>query len=352
MIEVQHVTKRYGRVTAVDDVSFRVEPGEILGFLGPNGAGKTTTMRILTGYMPASEGRASVAGYDVFTHPIEAKRRTGYLPETPPVYPDMTVREYLDFVARIKGVPSGERASRVDAVMKRTHVADMANRHCGKLSKGYRQRVGLAQAIIHNPDVLILDEPTAGLDPKQINETRDLIRSLAGDHTIILSTHILPEVEQTCQQVIIINKGRLVATDSVANLQARARNAETMILEVAPRDGNIQAEQVQRKLEQVAGVSRVQIKDRRNGGFLLETESRKGELVRGDLARAVIAGGWDLNELRPAAMSLEEIFLQLTGSDPVAQEATPETAASTSAAGSEPAGPPEGEAAQAEEPQA
>ena len=195
MIEVQHLTKRYGRVTAVDDVSFRVEPGEILGFLGPNGAGKTTTMRILTGYMPASEGRATVAGYDVFTHPIEAKRRTGYLPETPPLYPDMTVREYLDFVARIKGVPSGERKSRVDdgdeADPRRRH-GDRA--HCGKLSKGYRQRVGLAQAIIHNPEVLILDEPTAGLDPKQIIETRDLIRSLAGDHTIVLSTHILPEV--------------------------------------------------------------------------------------------------------------------------------------------------------------
>src|SRR5262249_38747203 len=197
VIEVQHVTKRYGRVTAVDDVSFRVEPGEILGFLGPNGAGKTTTMRILTGYMPASEGRATVAGYDVFTHPLEAKRRTGYLPETPPLYPDMTVRQYLDLLARIKGIAAGERASRLVAVMKRTHIDDVASRHCGKLSKGYRQRVGLAQSILHNPEVLILDEPTAGLDPKQIIETRDLIRSLAGDHTIVLSTHILPEVSQT-----------------------------------------------------------------------------------------------------------------------------------------------------------
>ena len=178
MIEVQHITKRYGGVTAVDDVSFRVEKGEILGFLGPNGAGKTTTMRILTGYMPPTEGKATVAGFDVFTHPIEAKRRTGYLPETPPLYPDMTVREYLDFAARIKGVPPKERRDRVATVMKRTHVADMADRHCSKLSKGYRQRVGLGQALIHNPEVLILDEPTAGLDPKQIIETRDLIRSL------------------------------------------------------------------------------------------------------------------------------------------------------------------------------
>src|SRR5512145_3354275 len=177
VIEVQHLTKRYGRVTAVDDVSFRVERGEILGFLGPNGAGKTTTMRILTGYMPATEGRAIVAGFDVFADPIEAKRRTGYLPETPPLYPDMTVREYLDFVSRIKRVAPAERRQRVASVMERTRIADMADRHCAKLSKGYRQRVGLAQALIHNPEVLILDEPTAGLDPKQIIETRDLIRS-------------------------------------------------------------------------------------------------------------------------------------------------------------------------------
>src|SRR5581483_9848711 len=190
VIEVQHLTKRYGRVTAVEDVSFRVERGEILGFLGPNGAGKTTTMRILTGYMPATEGKAIVAGFDVFDQPVEAKRRTGYLPETPPLYPDMTVLEYLTFVAKIKGVPPADRTQRVRAVMERTRIADMADRLCSKLSKGYRQRVGLAQAIIHNPDVLILDEPTAGLDPKQIIETRQLIKELAGDHTIILSTHI------------------------------------------------------------------------------------------------------------------------------------------------------------------
>ena len=201
MIEVQHLTKRYGRVTAVQDVSFRVERGEILGFLGPNGAGKTTTMRILTGFMPATEGKAIVAGFDVFEQPIEAKRRTGYLPETPPLYPDMTVVEYLDFVGKLKGVLPADRRQRVSTVMQRTAIADMADRLCGKLSKGYRQRVGLAQAIIHNPDVLILDEPTAGLDPKQIIETRELIKELAGDHTIILSTHILPEVSQTCDRV-------------------------------------------------------------------------------------------------------------------------------------------------------
>ena len=177
MIEVQHVTKRYGPVNAVDDISFHVEPGQILGFLGPNGAGKTTTMRILTGYVAPTEGKAAVAGFDVFEQPVEAKRRTGYLPEVPPLYPDMTVREYLTFVARINGVGSGERRQRVDAVMGRVSVNDLADRHCGRLSKGYRQRVGLAQAIIHDPDVLILDEPTAALDPKQIIETRELIKA-------------------------------------------------------------------------------------------------------------------------------------------------------------------------------
>jgi ABC-2 type transport system ATP-binding protein len=223
VIEVEHLTKRYGTVTAVDDISFRVNKGEILGFLGPNGAGKTTTMRVLTGYMPATNGRAVVAGYDVFDHPIEAKRRTGYLPETPPLYPEMTVREYLDFVAKIKGVTPKDRQSRLKSVMERTWIADMAGRECGKLSKGYRQRVGLAQALIHNPEVLILDEPTAGLDPKQIIETRRLIKELAGDHTIILSTHILPEVSQTCQRVVIINKGKVVAIDTPDNLTQRLR---------------------------------------------------------------------------------------------------------------------------------
>src|SRR5690242_1991361 len=197
-------------------------------------------MRILTGYMPATEGRANVAGFDVFDQPIEAKRRTGYLPETPPLYPDMTVREYLDFVARIKGVPSNERRGRVDSVMQRTHVDDMASRQCGKLSKGYRQRVGLAQAMIHNPEVLILDEPTAGLDPNQIIQTRDLIRGLAGDHTIVLSTHILPEVAQTCQRVVIINKGRVVAVDTPDNLSARMRGSETLYVQVDASGADVQ----------------------------------------------------------------------------------------------------------------
>jgi ABC-2 type transport system ATP-binding protein len=307
VIEVQHLTKRYGRVTAVDDVSFRVEPGEILGFLGPNGAGKTTTMRILTGYMPASEGRATVAGYDVFTHPIEAKRRTGYLPETPPLYPDMTVREYLDFVARIKGVPSGERKSRVDTVMKRTHVDDMAGRACGKLSKGYRQRVGLAQAIIHNPEVLILDEPTAGLDPKQIIETRDLIRSLAGSHTIVLSTHILPEVSQTCQRVVIINKGRVVAVDSPDNLTARLRGAETLYVQVDAAGADAAG-----VLAALPGVTSVAPADMRAGSGAFEVQSEHGRDIRREVAREIVTRGWGLLELRPMRVSLEEVFLQVT----------------------------------------
>jgi ABC-2 type transport system ATP-binding protein len=307
LIEVQHLTKRYGRVTAVDDVSFRVEKGEILGFLGPNGAGKTTTMRILTGYMPATDGRAIVAGYDVFDKPIEAKRRTGYLPETPPLYPEMTVREYLDFVARIKGVPSSDRKGRVDAVMARTRVADMASRHCGKLSKGYRQRVGLAQAILHNPDVLVLDEPTAGLDPKQIIETRELIRSLAGDHTIVLSTHILPEVAQTCQRVVIINRGRVVAVDTPENLTARLKGAETMYVHVDAPGADVPA-----ALGRVAGVTRVAPADQRGVTGAYEVESERGRDVRRELAREVVTRGWGLLELRPMRMSLEEIFLQVT----------------------------------------
>jgi len=305
VIEVQHLTKRYGRVTAVDDVSFRVERGEILGFLGPNGAGKTTTMRVITGYMPPTEGRVVVAGFDVFDQPIEAKRRMGYLPETPPLYPDMTVREYLAFVARIKGVAAGERKARVEKAMARTRVNDVKDRHCGKLSKGYRQRVGLAQALLHNPDVLVLDEPTAGLDPKQIIETRQLIQELAGDHTIILSTHILPEVAQTCQRVVIINKGRVVAVDSPENLTRQLRGAETMYVLVDGGDAS-------GLLQSVPGITRVAVADQHGSAVGYEVESARGEDVRRDLARAVVSQGLGLLELRPLRMSLEEVFLQVT----------------------------------------
>ena len=310
MIEVQHLTKRYGKVTAVDDISFRVERGEILGFLGPNGAGKTTTMRILTGYMPASDGKAIVAGFDVFDQPMEAKRRTGYLPETPPLYPDMSVVEYLTFVSKIKDVPVTERKQRVKAVMERTRIADMAGRQCSKLSKGYRQRVGLAQALIHNPDVLILDEPTAGLDPKQIIETRELIKELAGNHTIILSTHILPEVSQTCQRVVIINKGRVVAVDTPDNLTARLRGSETMYVQVDVAGAD--ATSATGALGRIAGVTRVVESDRRDRSVGFEVESESGRDVRRDLAKTIVTNGWGLLELRPMRMSLEEVFLSLT----------------------------------------
>ena len=310
MIEVQHLSKRYGPFTAVDDVSFSVGAGEILGFLGPNGAGKTTTMRIITGYMPATEGSVTVAGYDVFAQPIEAKKRTGYLPETPPLYPDMTVRDYVTFVARIKGVPSREIRGRVDDVMKKTHIADMAARHCGKLSKGYKQRVGLAQALIHNPDVLVLDEPTAGLDPKQIIEARQLITELGGSHTVVLSTHILPEVSQTCSRVVIINKGKVVAVDTPDNLTARLRGSETMYLQVHAPGADVAP-----ALSALAGVTRVKAETQANGLVSVEVDSEQGRDVRRDLAAAVVHQGWGLLELRPMRMSLEDIFLSLTTED-------------------------------------
>ncbi len=316
MIAVKELTKKYARTVAVDQISFSVEKGQIVGFLGPNGAGKTTTMRVLTCFLPPSAGTATVAGFDVLEQPREVKRRIGYLPEAPPLYPEMATTEYLRFVGKLKGLSGAELDKRVDYVCSRCFISDVKQKLLGKLSKGYRQRVGLAQAIIHNPEVLILDEPTAGLDPKQINETRDLIRSLAGDHTIILSTHILPEVEQTCEQVIIINKGKLVATDSVHNLQARTRGVESVLLEVAGRAGALASQAVQQKLEQVPGVARVLRRDDRDQRLIFEVESQKGQLVRGDLARAVVESGWDLNELRAAGMSLEEIFLELTGSEP------------------------------------
>jgi len=323
MIKVSQLTKRYARTTAVDQISFEVAKGQIVGFLGPNGAGKTTSMRMLTCFLPPSSGTATVAGFDVLEQPMEVKKRIGYLPETPPIYPEMETSEYLQFVGQLKGLSGVDLTKRIDYVCQRCAISDVKTRLLGKLSKGYRQRVGLAQAIIHNPDVLILDEPTAGLDPKQINETRDLIKDLAGEHTIILSTHILPEVEQTCEQVIIINKGKLVATDSVRNLQAHARGAETVLVEVAGRNSSLEIPSVQIKLEQVAGVSRVLCKEQIDSRAVFEIESKKGSFVRGDVARAIVESGWDLNELRPAAMSLEEVFLQLTGNEAARPQETP-----------------------------
>jgi len=320
MINVNGLTKRYARNVAVDNISFEVEKGQIVGFLGPNGAGKTTTMRVLTCFLPPSSGTASVAGFDVLEKPLEVKKHIGYLPEAPPVYPEMEVSEYLAFVGKLKGLSGADLAKRVSESMGRCAIADVNKRLIGKLSKGYRQRVGLAQAIIHNPDVLILDEPTAGLDPNQIIETRKLIRDLAGEHTIILSTHILSEVEQTCDHAIIINKGRLVAKDSVANLQNRVRGAESVLITVEGGDGEAGSAAVQQKLEAVAGVSRVVLRDHREKLSTFEVESLKDRFIRGDLARAVVEGGWNLHELRSAAMTLEEVFLELTGSDAAAAE--------------------------------
>ncbi len=311
MIQVEGLTKKYARHVAVNNISFSVDKGDIVGFLGPNGAGKTTTMRILTCFMPPTEGRANVAGFDVFEQPFEVKKRIGYLPEAPPLYPEMNVRDYLTFVARLKNVPAAEVKSRTEQVMERCSVADVKEKLISKLSKGYRQRVGLAQAIIHNPDVLILDEPTSGLDPKQITETRELIQSLAGDHTIILSTHILPEVEAVCRKVIIINKGRLVATDSVENLKSRAGVGNAVQIQVET-GGQGNALAVHQKLEQVAGVKKVLDRGGTADRYLFEVESLPGQNARGDLARAVVHAGWDLLELK-SPYTLEEVYLSLTG---------------------------------------
>jgi len=314
MIKVEGLTKRYARTVAVDNISFEVEKGGIVGFLGPNGAGKTTTMRVLTCFLPPSSGSANVAGFDVLENPLEVKKRIGYLPESPPLYPEMEVHEYLTFVGRLKGIAGSDIAKRVDEASDPCAVPNVRTSLIGKLSKGYRQRVGLAQAIIHNPEVLILDEPTSGLDPKQIIETRGLIRSLAGDHTIILSTHILSEIENSCDKVIIISQGKLVATDTVANLTNRLRGSEQVSLEVDSPNGLNQADALAR-LEQVPGVSRVMHKESRDGRHIFEVESLQGRSVRADLARAVVAAGWNLNELRTIGLSLETIFLQLTASE-------------------------------------
>lgn len=338
MIKVEGLTKRYARNVAVDHISFQVEKGQIVGFLGPNGAGKTTTMRILTCFMPPTDGSAEVAGFDVMENPMEVKKRIGYLPESPPVYPDMEVIEYLQFVGRIKGLPKANLARRIDEVMQKCAVTDVRNKEIGKLSKGYRQRVGLAQAIIHNPDVLILDEPTSGLDPHQILETRELIKGLSGEHTIILSTHILPEVEAMCERVIIIAKGKLVATDTVENLTSRLHGAQMVAIEVGQREGagfdpDTFLSAVQSKLERVDGVSRVLHHETRDHRIRFTLESQQGREIRPELARAVIESGWNLNELRSVGMSLEEIFLQLTSDQKPQESAYTEPAAEVVHAG-------------------
>ena len=306
MIEVEGLTRFYGPKAAIEEVSFEVAKGEVVGFLGPNGAGKTTTMRILACFMPPTSGTARVAGFDIGKDSLEVRRRIGYLPESVPLYGDMTVRQYLTFAAEAKGVPRSERATRVTGVTERCLLADVLDRLIRNLSKGYRQRVGLAQALVGNPEVLILDEPTLGLDPKQIIEIRSLIRDMRGERTVILSTHILPEVSMVCQRVIILNEGRIVAVDTPENLNLRLQKSSRILLEVEGPE-----EEVRRTLAGVKGVLAVAPQEARDGRrrFLVETEREQD--LRKDLARAVTSNGWGLTELRPVDLTLEDIFIRL-----------------------------------------
>lgn len=309
MIEVEHLSKTYGSTSAIRDVTFRVEPGEILGFLGPNGAGKTTTMRILSGYLPASEGTARIAGYDVHTDSMAVRQRIGYLPESPPLYPEMTVEGFLHFVGQIKGVPAGSRAERAAIAMERCGLSHKRSVLIRKLSKGYRQRVGIAQAIIHDPPVIILDEPTVGLDPRQIIEVRQLIKGLAGDHTIILSTHILPEVSMTCNRVAIISRGEVVATDAPENLMARL--AGELSYEIEIKGDETTARQALAGLAPVRGID-VLSSELPEGHQRLQVSVDSAQDPGSAIASTLIAAGLELFELRRHRASLEEVFLNLT----------------------------------------
>ena len=308
MIEVEHLTKTYGPKTAIQDVTFSADRGEILGLLGPNGAGKSTTMRILTGFFPPSSGTARVAGYDVVDDSIEVRKRIGYLPENVPLYTDMTVRAYLDFVARVKGIE--QRQDSVDWAMDAARVDHVADTIIGRLSKGYRQRVGLAQAVLGDPEVLILDEPTVGLDPNQIIETRQLIKALGGDRTIILSTHILPEVSMVCSKVVIINRGTVVAVDTPAALTRQLTGADRVMLTVRGP-----GREIAQRLRRIAGVVTATARNSERGTSQIDVDAQTGKDVREQLAKEVVTGGWGLLELRTQALSQEDIFLQLTTSE-------------------------------------
>jgi gliding motility-associated transport system ATP-binding protein len=311
LIVADRLTKVYPGKRAIEEVSFEVGAGEIVGFLGPNGAGKTTTMRILTCFQPATQGTARVAGFDVFEQADDVKRQIGYLPESPPLYTDMRVREYLEFVARVKRVPRNEIRSRIANTIERCGLGDVAHRLTGKLSKGYRQRVGLAQAILHAPPILILDEPTSGLDPRQVVEVRKLIRELAGEHTIILSTHILPEVSMTCQRVIVINRGRIVLSSELRDLTTQGTDRQTLQIElVVDRD-------VASELSGVAGVQRVDAMPVPGGGRRYRLVCDRSREVRPRIASFAIGQGWGLVELRLEETSLEEIYLRVVSSEGV-----------------------------------
>ncbi|KOP28010.1 MFS transporter [Hapalosiphon sp. MRB220] len=314
MIEVDHLSKTYGSTQAITDVTFNVEPGEILGFLGPNGAGKTTTMRILAGYLPATRGTARIAGYDVHEQSLLVRQRIGYLPETPPLYPEMTVEGFLYFVARIKGVSAGDRTNKVTAAIERCNLQDKRYVIIRKLSKGYRQRVGIAQAIVHDPPAIILDEPTVGLDPRQIIEVRNLIKSLAGTHTIILSTHILPEVSMTCSRVAIIKNGKVVATNTPEQLMTQLTGGSGYELEIGG-EANL-AKQVLQNLPGVSQIESIPLaamhsspKDNR---AYLRVISHAGTEPGKDIAAALLQTGFDLYEMRRVSATLEDVFLQLT----------------------------------------
>jgi ABC-2 type transport system ATP-binding protein len=317
LISVEKLTKRYPAKTAIEGMSFQVEKGEILGFLGPNGAGKTTTMRIITGFIPATDGKVSVDGFDVFENPLDVRRRIGYLPENPPLYLEMNVSSYLRFVAKIKGVPKEKLDLEVKRVMERVNIFDVRDRIISKLSKGYKQRVGLAQALLNDPPVLILDEPTIGLDPKQIHEVRELIKGLAGSHTVVLSTHILPEVEQTCHRVIIIDHGKIVAVDTPKNLRAQLQGAEHISIEVQGPFSEVVS-----KLKAMPGVVDVRKIGDVDGRHKLQIESQLQKDIRGDLARTIVQNGWGLYELQSATMSLEDIFLKLTTAEEAEKQGT------------------------------
>lgn len=308
MIEVNNLVLHYGSVKAVDDISFTVERGEILGFLGPNAAGKTTTMRVITGFLPASAGTVRVAGFEVFEQALEVKKRIGYLPENPPVYFDMRVRDYLKFVATIKGVEPKAINVEVARVAERMSITEVMDNLIGKLSKGYKQRVGFAQALLNNPPVLILDEPTNGLDPRQIIEVREIIRSLGQDHTVILSTHILPEVSMTCSRVAIINEGKLVKIDTPENLTAQIQGSESITLEI---EGPVV--DVQSALAQATNVTSVSVQPtRRDDVAIYKVESQRGSDIRKALAALIVGKSWGLLGMKSETLSLEDIFLRLT----------------------------------------
>jgi len=318
MIDVQQVTKRYGQHTALDRVTFRVAKGEVLAFLGPNGAGKTTTMRILTCFMPATEGSASVAGFDCADQPFEVKRRIGYLPETPPVYQELTVSEYLTFVGRLRGLAGKKLSAAMDREVQRLGLGQVRYRLIGNLSRGYRQRVGLAQTLLHDPEVLILDEPTVGLDPKQIIEIRELIKSLAGSHSVILSTHILPEATAVCQRVVIISGGGIVAEDTPEQLSARLRHSDK--ISITLKHPSID---VGERFKSVAGVQNV-FPGGSPGTYLLECSLDQD--AREEVARLAVTQGWGLLELKSISMTLEDVFLQLTRhEDGLSQDGEPST---------------------------